>query len=331
MNEPLLRFTDNQPKTKIKLSTILGRGKFSKNGTLLITSVRRPNGEWSRTYKTIEKDEGTVFSYGLHAGEYLYLSGLSDALRSTAEKGPLEYMLEFTPFPEHSDILHIHVKKTIHDLVIDTETLESARKIVPWETERSPDGRILKYDFATIFVEGTPFGAKQSHCSEKKKIHFKTHLKDDQARYEEFTVLHDYIDKKTIMHAGDYVENSCSRFVSHLLDITGLGNAIKEWPPSIFMIHNGAEIRNPDEMRVVYDPFNHGSCIPILKISPTKNKLYLNQLSLMEAMQKPTRITSSPEGLELNYPFLTVLIRYDDRDDNLALYYGDSIDLGKKE
>ena len=337
MNEPTLRFTDNQPKTKIKLSTLArGGGKFNKNDVYIESSMRFANGKIGRSYKPVETEEGSLFSYGLHATRYLSISGLSKALRSTSDQGLLEYMVEFTPLPEDSDIPQIRIKKVNHDLMIDKEELESEREVVAWETKRESNTTIFKYDFVTIYVDDIPFDSEKAHCSEEKKLHFKTNIKDDLPTYEEFTVLHDYIDKKTIMHTGDYVKNSCSRLISKLLDITGLGTVIKEWPPSIFTVHDGerfrhAEIRNPDEMRVVYDPFNHGLNVPILKISPTRNKLYVNQLSLSDAMQKPEQITSSPEGLHLDYQFLTVFVRYDNWDENLKYYHGSYIDMGEKD
>jgi len=322
---------DGKPglKYEIRLSTILREWPMSE-----IFTIRKSNDGAT----TIKHDgEMPLYTSCCLISRYLDITGIGRALKYPPEswdKGIFPFLISYEPFPSDITVPEMKIASLEGQLFLSESELGDAivkpSKIFFDEDEGEAD---LMYDFLRVKIKCNPCEDDWNYIStgNKKRIELSTVIPKDQPRYEEFVVVR--MDNGASI-APFKTNQICSSagVVYNYLEITGLDEVLKEDPPTILRYHDGkrfthVEQRYPDELRIVLDPLPVGQGVPQMYISPLENRLFIPNLSLAKAKQKPALIFATSEHIDLEYPFLRVSITYKPDDKELKRYFGDSLKL----
>jgi len=327
--------------TNIRLSTIIHPEEHSLDSIVEISPILFANGKPGKSIKPIRG--GGFYSSDALVSRFLQFTGLDLALQFTAKEAwdLLNLNVNYAPFPEGYSVPILKVwsdnplrlnEALLRNAEVKPTSISSLLTRIP-DSDETVEGRLLQYEFLKVIV--IPSQDKDLlgfwKGSDVQRVRIMTDLSNEHAKYEEFRISYNG-NGKSVVHTGNLVEYSSSGVVSELLEITGLDKSLKEYPPKLLTEHGGkrfrsAKAKDPDELRVVYDPFPNSIPVPILKILPTTEGIWMARQEFEKVKAKPIRMNANVEGVDLDYPFLKVIVFYHPREDRLREYHGDSIVL----
>jgi hypothetical protein len=113
-------------------------------------------------------------------------------------------------------------------------------------------------------------------------------------------------------------------------ELTGLDEAIKQYPPNVVTEHDGeefkgAEIARPERLRLIYDALPVGVSTPILRIYPIEGEqIYVAEYDLKKARLPLEKITFSQEfegSLHMRFTGLQVFLHLRNFEKETEHYY----------
>jgi hypothetical protein len=116
---------------------------------------------------------------------------------------------------------------------------------------------------------------------------------------------------------GDSCLDEFATHAHQVYSMTGLDDAIKQYPPKLSTEHDGerfthAEIARPERLRLIYDALPLGHVVPILRICPIEGEqIYVAEYDFKNARLPLERMTFSQEfdgSLDMQFAGLQVFL-----------------------
>lgn len=135
---------------------------------------------------------------------------------------------------------------------------------------------------------------------------------------------------KTLESDGKTLDSLASH-THYVYSLTGLDEAIRQYPPKLLTEHNGerfigAGIAKPERLRLIYDAFPSSSSVPILRICPTEGEqIYVAEYDFKKAKLPLEEMTFSQEfegSLNMQFAGLQVFLHLRNFEAENKSYYG---------
>ena len=125
--------------------------------------------------------------------------------------------------------------------------------------------------------------------------------------------------------------HSLAGHAHHVYSMTGLDEAIKQYPPKLLTEHDGerftgAEIARPERLRLIYDAFPLSAFGSILRVCPTEGEqIYVAEYDFKKARLQLEKMTFSQEfegSLDMQFVGLQVFLHLRSFEEENEDYYG---------
>ncbi|MEI7718753.1 MAG: hypothetical protein WCI72_02710 [archaeon] len=129
---------------------------------------------------------------------------------------------------------------------------------------------------------------------------------------------------------GKFLEGLAGH-VHSVFAMTGLENAIKSHPAQLITQHDGtrftgAQIAEPERLRLIYETFSMGSYVPILRVCPVEGEqIFLAEYDFTKVALPLKKMSVSPEfegSLDMQFTGLRVFLHLRNFEAENEHYYG---------